>query len=310
MGLLDGRVAVVTGAGRGIGAAIARRYAAEGAAVVVNDLGGAPDGTGGDAGPAEETASLIRKAGGRAVADGGDVADTATGRRLVDTAVEEFGKLDVLVNVAGILRDRMIFNLEEEDWDAVIRVHLRGHYSTVRPASQYWRQQRNPEGDYRIINFTSVSGLDGSPGQPNYAAAKMGIVGLTYSLAQGLARYGVTANAIAPGAETRLTGTVPDDKRAAGRAGAEAAADPERSPEQIAPLAVYLASAGSRWLTGRVLSARGYEVGLYPNPEIVHQLNSTGPWDPEQLGELMEANFRRVADGLPPSLFAGQRTRN
>ncbi|MFI7008808.1 SDR family NAD(P)-dependent oxidoreductase [Streptomyces sp. NPDC050145] len=307
MGLLEGRVAVITGGGRGIGASIARRYAAEGASVVINDLGTTADGSGGDKGPAEEVAAEIRAAGGKAIADGGDIADVATGRRLVDAAVEEFGKLDILVNVAGILRDRMIFNLGEEDWDAVIRVHLKGHYSTVHPASQYWRQQRNAEGNYRIINFSSISGLDGSPGQANYAAAKMGVVGLTYSLAQGLAKYGVTANAIAPGAATRLTATVPDDKRATKRSAEEIA---ERSPDNIAPLAVYLGSERSGWLTGRTLSAAGYQVGLYSNPEIIRQLNGTEPWDVEKLGSLMETNFRRVADGLPPSVFAAQRTQN
>src|SRR6201996_9425271 len=213
MGVIDGRVAIITGGGRGIGASISRLFAKEGASLVINDLGGHADGTGSDEGPARQVADEITAAGGKAVADGGDIADVATGERLVRTAVERYGTLDIVVNVAGILRDRMIFNLPEEDWDAVIRVHLKGHYSTVRPASAYWREQRNPEGHYRVINFTSISGLDGSPGQPNYAAAKMGIVGLTYSLAQGLARYGVTANAIAPGASTRLTATVPAGKR-------------------------------------------------------------------------------------------------
>ncbi|MGW6459768.1 SDR family NAD(P)-dependent oxidoreductase [Streptomyces sp. NPDC055078] len=307
MGWLDGRVAVVTGGGRGIGESIARRFAAEGAAVVINDLGTSPDGVGGDKGPAEEVAAGIREAGGSAVADGGDIGDVATGERLVATAVEEFGRLDVLVNSAGIVRDRMIFNLGEEDWDAVIRVHLKGHYSTVRPAARYFREQRNPEGNYRIINFASVSGLEGSPGQPNYAAAKMGIVGLTYSLAQGLAKYGVTANAIAPGAATRMTATVPDDKRVS-KPGNEDA--PDRSPDNIAPLAVYLASERSAWLTGRTLGARGYQVGLYSNPEVIRQLNTTRAWDPGQLGDLMEDNFRRVADGLPPSAFAAQLNRD
>ena len=217
MGVIDGRVAIITGGGRGIGASIARLFAAEGAAVVINDLGGNADGTGSDEGPAKQMADEITDAGGQAVADGGDIADVATGERLVRTAVERFGKLDIVVNVAGILRDRMIFNLPEADWDEVIRVHLKGHYSTVRPAAAYLREQRNPAGHYRVINFTSVSGLDGSPGQPNYAAAKMGIVGLTYSLAQGLARYGVTANAIAPGAATRMTATVPDRQEGAER---------------------------------------------------------------------------------------------
>ena len=306
MGVIDGKVAIVTGGARGIGASISRLFAAEGASVVLNDFGGHPDGTGADEGPAKRVVDEITAAGGTAVADIGDVADVATGQRLVDTAVERFGRLDILVNVAGILRDRMIFNLSEEDWDAVIRVHLKGHYSTVRPASAYWREQRNPGGHYRIINFTSVSGLDGSPGQPNYASAKMGIIGLTYSLAQGLARYGVTANAIAPGAATRLTATVPDEKRL--RDAPEE--DPERSPDNIAPLALYLAGERSDWLTGRVLSSSGYEVGLYANPQIVRQLNSPGPWSYDELSTLIERGFRPAADGLPPSLFAAQIKKN
>jgi NAD(P)-dependent dehydrogenase (short-subunit alcohol dehydrogenase family) len=305
MGVIDGRVAIVTGGGRGIGASISRLFAAEGAAVVVNDLGGSTDGTGSDDGPAMEIAEEIVATGGRAVADGGDIADVATGERLVRTAVQQFGRLDIVVNVAGILRDRMIFNLPEADWDAVIRVHLKGHYSTARPAAAYFREQRNPDGHYRIINFTSVSGLDGSPGQPNYAAAKMGIVGLTYSLAQGLARYGVTANAIAPGAATRMTATVPSGKWVV-REGGPSPEDPVRSPDNVAPVALYLASEQSDWLTGRVISARGYDVGLYANPEIIRQLSAPGPWDYEKLAEQMERSFRPVADGLPRSLFASQ----
>src|SRR5580693_5026469 len=273
MGVIDGRVAIITGGGRGIGASISRLFAREGAALVINDLGAHPDGTGSDEGPAKQIAEQITAAGGAAVADGGDIGDVATGERLVDTAVKEFGKLDIVVNVAGILRDRMIFNLTENDWDEVIRVHLKGHYSTVRPASAYWREQRNPQGHYRVINFTSVSGLDGSPGQPNYAAAKMGIVGLTYSLAQGLARYGVTANAIAPGAATRLTATVPADRRVSGE-DRPSPDDIERSPDNIAPLALYMASERSDWLTGRVVSSAGFEVGLYENPTVIRQLSS------------------------------------
>ncbi|XVV39637.1 SDR family NAD(P)-dependent oxidoreductase [Streptomyces sp. CA-100214] len=304
MSRLQGRVAIVTGGGRGIGAAIAKRFAAQGASVVVNDLGGSPDGVGGDEGPAREIVEGIVAAGGQAVADSGDVADVETGQRLVDLAVSTFGKLDVVVNNAGILRDRMIFNMEEADWDAVIRVHLRGHYSTVRPAAAYFHEQRNPEGNYRFINFTSVSGLDGSPGQANYAAAKMGVIGLTYSLAQGMARYGVTANAIAPGAATRLVATVAKDKLATRDRPADD--HPERSPDNVAILAEYLASERSGWLTGRTLSASGFNVGLYDNPEIVRQLSGTAPWDVDTLGDLMEKNFKRVADGLPPSLFASQ----
>lgn len=303
MGALEGKVAIITGGGRGIGAAITRAFSREGAAVVVNDLGTSADGVGGDAGPAHDIVAEIQAAGGQAVADGGDIADTATGERLVQTAVDTFGKLDVVVNVAGILRDRMIFNLAEEDWDAVIRVHLRGHYSTVRPAAAYFRSQRNPDGNYRIINFTSVSGLQGSPGQPNYAAAKMGIVGLTYSLAQGLSRYGVTANAIAPGAATRLTATVPDEKAVGG-----AGADADMSPENITPLAVYLASDRSGWLSGRVLSAQGRTVGLYSNPEEIAVVENPEPWSFDQISTALESDIRRLADGLPKSIFATQLT--
>ena len=305
MGVIDGRVAIITGAGRGIGASISRLFGREGAAMVVNDLGGNPDGTGSDEGPAKQIADEIVAAGGKAVADGGDIGDTVTGERLVRTAVETFGRLDIVVNVAGILRDRMIFNLSEQDWDAVIRVHLKGHYSTVRPASAYWREQRNPQGHYRIINFTSVSGLDGSPGQPNYAAAKMGIVGLTYSLAQGLARYGVTANAISPAATTRLIATVQPDKRLT-REGQPSEEDLERSPDNIAPVALYLASEQSDWLTGRVVSSSGFEVGLYENPQVIRQLSSAGPWDYHKLAAMMERSFRPAANGLPPSVFTSQ----
>jgi NAD(P)-dependent dehydrogenase (short-subunit alcohol dehydrogenase family) len=307
MGIIDGRVAIITGGARGIGGSISRLFASEGAALVINDLGGGADGEGGDEGPAKQIADEIVAAGGQAIADGGDIADVATGERLVKTAVEQYGKLDIVINVAGILRDRMIFNLSEEDWDKVIRVHLKGHYSTVRPASAYWREQHSPQGHYRIINFTSVSGLDGSPGQPNYAAAKMGIVGLTYSLAQGLARYGVTANAIAPGAATRLTATVPTDKQVK-RDDRPSDQDIERSPDNIAPVALYLASERSDWLTGRVISSAGFEVGLYENPTIIRQLSAPGPWEYDKLAKMMEKSFRPAANGLPDSLFASQLT--
>jgi NAD(P)-dependent dehydrogenase (short-subunit alcohol dehydrogenase family) len=301
MGVIDGRVAIVTGGGRGIGASVSRLFAREGAKVVINDLGAGADGSGKDDGPATRIADEIQAAGGAAVADGGDIGDVATGERLVRTAVERFGRLDIVVNVAGILRDRMIFNMPEEDWDAVIRVHLKGHYVTARPAAAYFREQRNPGGHYRIINFTSLSGLDGSPGQPNYAAAKMGIVGLTYSLAQSLARYGVTVNAISPSAATRLTATIPAGRLAVDQQPPDE--DPERSADNIAPVALYLASEESDWLTGRVLAAGGFDVGLYPNPQVIRQLSAAGPWEYGRLARQIERSFRPVADGLPDSVF-------
>lgn len=298
MGRLDGRVCIVTGAGRGIGAAVAKLLAAEGAKVVVNDIGVNLDGTGQDTRPAEQVAEEIRRAGGTAVANFDSVADHRAAEHLIHSTIQEFGQLDVLVNVAGILRDRMVFNMTEEEWDAVIAVHLKGTFNTTKFASQYWHDTR--AGNYRLINFTSGSGLFGAPGQPNYAAAKMGIVGFTYSCARALSKYGVTANAIAPGAATRMTESIPSERQLYRNA------DPrERAPENVAPIVAYLASVESGWLNGRVIGARGYEVTLYTNPEPERQIVSTGPWELDRLFQLVERVFRPAVEGT--NLFSPPR---
>jgi NAD(P)-dependent dehydrogenase (short-subunit alcohol dehydrogenase family) len=292
MGRLDGRVAIVTGAGRGIGRSVALLLASEGASVLVNDLGSAVDGSGADSGPASQVVSEITAAGGKAIANGADVSDHASAEGMVRSAVEHFGRLDVLVNVAGILRDRMIFNMTEAEWDDVIRVHLRGTFNTSKFAAAHWRSLRDEAAQNRIINFTSVSGLHGAPGQPNYAAAKMGIVGLTYSCANALAKYGVTVNAISPGAATRMTESVPDARRRPGSSMMRPA--DERSPDNVAPIVAYLASERSGWITGRVIHTVGYEVALYNNPEPVVRVIGTGPWDPDALADQVERSFRRA----------------
>jgi NAD(P)-dependent dehydrogenase (short-subunit alcohol dehydrogenase family) len=286
MGSLDGRVAIVTGAGRGIGRSVAVLLASEGMSVVVNDLGGALDGSGSDAGPARQVADEIGGRGGRAVTNGADVSDHAAAEDLIKTAISEFGRLDVLVNAAGILRDRMVFNMTEQEWDDVIRVHLKGAFNTTKFAAAHWRAQRDQSAQNRIINFTSVSGLHGNPGQPNYAAAKMGIVGLTYSAANSLARYGVTVNAVSPGAATRMTESVPDDRRRARPGTAD-----ERSPDNVAPLVAYLASERSGWITGRIVHAAGYEVALYNNPQPVIRLIGAEPWPLDALAAQIERSF-------------------
>jgi NAD(P)-dependent dehydrogenase (short-subunit alcohol dehydrogenase family) len=286
MGLLDGRVAIVTGAGRGIGRSVATLLAAEGAAVVVNDLGSAVDGSGSDTGPAGAVVTSIVEAGGQAVANGADVSDHGAAESLIRSAVDQFGRLDVLVNVAGILRDRMIFNMSEQEWDDVIRVHLKGTFNTSKFAAIHWRSLRDAAAQHRIINFTSVSGLHGSPGQPNYAAAKMGIVGLTYSCANSLAQYGVTVNAISPAAGTRMTDSVPTERRRA-----RTSTDEERSPDNIAPVVAYLASEQSGWITGRIVHSAGYEVSLYNNPEAVIRLIGTEPWQLDDLASQVERSF-------------------
>jgi NAD(P)-dependent dehydrogenase (short-subunit alcohol dehydrogenase family) len=288
MGRLDGRVAIVTGAGRGIGRSVALLLASEGASVIVNDLGAAVDGSGQDSGPAHDTVAAIADAGGKAIANSADISDFSAADGLIGTAIEEFGRLDVLVNAAGILRDRMVFNMTEQEWDDVIRVHLKGTFNTTRFAAARWRSLRDETGQNRVINFTSVSGLHGAPGQPNYAAAKMGIVGLTYSAAHSLAKYGVTVNAISPGAATRMTDSVPTDRR---RAGTAAAAADERSPDNVAPIVAYLASERSGWINGRIIHSAGYEVSLYNNPEPISRIIGVGRWDADALSDQVERAF-------------------
>ncbi len=289
MGTLDGRVAIVTGAGRGIGRSSALLLASEGASVVVNDLGGAMDGTGRDRGPAQLVVDEITIAGGKAVASSADISDHAAAEELIKTAIGEFGRLDVLVNVAGILRDRMIFNMSEQEWDDVIRVHLKGTFNTSKFAAAHWRSLREESAQNRIINFTSVSGLHGSPGQPNYAAAKMGIVGLTWSSANALAKYGVTVNAVSPAAATRMTDSIPTDRRRTDRPADE---DHRRSPDNVAKVVAYLASERSGWLTGRIVHSSGYEVSLYSNMAPVVRLIAEQPWELDDLAAEVERSFR------------------
>jgi NAD(P)-dependent dehydrogenase (short-subunit alcohol dehydrogenase family) len=291
MAVLSGRRIVVTGAGRGIGAAIARLCASEGALVVVNDLGTTVDGTGRDqASPADEVTARISGAGGTALAHRADVADPDQAADLIETAIREFGGIDVLVNTAGILRDKMIFNMEPEEWDAVQRVHLRGTFNTTRIAARYWRKER--AGGYRLINTTSIAGLYGAPGQPNYAAAKLGIVGFTYSCANALLRYGVTANALCPGALTRMAGGLSD---------AGGLADDELSvltAENVAPAVVYVASLASAWLTGQVFGAMGRSISLYNRPAVVREIVTSGDgWAVDDVFARFEPAFRPVTDG-------------
>jgi NAD(P)-dependent dehydrogenase (short-subunit alcohol dehydrogenase family) len=257
MGLCEGRVAIVTGAGRGIGREHALMLAEHGAAVVVNDVGGTPEGTGSDLTPAQEVVAEIEAMGGRAVVNTGDVSDWDEAGAMVDQAVEEFGRLDVLVSNAGILRDRMLVNMSEDEWDAVVKVHLKGTFAPARHAAAYWRNRAKAgeENDARIINTTSVSGIYGNPGQTNYGAAKMGIAGFTIIAALELARYGVTVNAISPGALTRLTEPLR----------AEPPSEQEReaaSPRWIAPICTWLASPLSRNVTGRVFQVHGHEIAI------------------------------------------------
>ena len=250
--LCEGRIAIVTGAGRGIGREHALSLAAHGAKVVVNDLGGNVDGSGGDLTPAEQVAQEIKGMGGEAVANGDSVSSWEGAQRLVNTAVETFGDLHAVINNAGILRDRMLTNMTEEEWDAVINVHLKGTFAPSRWAAAYWREQAKAGKpvDGRIINTTSVSGIYGNPGQTNYGAAKAGIAAFTNIAALELARYGVTVNAVAPVALTRMTeglGPAPetDEEREM------------RSPRWIAPIATWLASAESKDITGRVFEVSG-----------------------------------------------------
>jgi NAD(P)-dependent dehydrogenase (short-subunit alcohol dehydrogenase family) len=280
MGLCEGRIAVVTGAGRGIGREHALSLARHGAKVVVNDLGGNVDGTGDDLTPAQQVVEEIRTAGGEAVANGDDVSSWEGAQALVNTAIETFGDLHVVVNNAGILRDRMLTNMTEEEWDAVIKVHLKGTFAPSRWAAAYWREQvkAGKEVDGRIINTTSVSGLYGNPGQTNYGAAKAGIASFTNIAALELGRYGVTVNAVAPVALTRMTeglGPAPETEEER----------EQRSPRWIAPIVTWLASTESKGVTGRVFEAAGNVLAV---AEGWHRGPATAPVDdPTQLGPVV-----------------------
>ncbi|AYG03155.1 SDR family oxidoreductase [Gryllotalpicola protaetiae] len=283
MGLCDGRVAVVTGAGRGIGREHALALARAGARVVVNDIGAAVDGSGGSGGPAAQVVAEIEAAGGRAVANTDDISDFEAAGRVIQSALDAFERLDVVVNNAGILRDRMLVNMTPEEWDAVIRVHLRGTFAMAQQAAAHWRSQSKAghEVDARIINTTSNSGLFGNPGQANYGAAKAGIAGFTVIAALELERYGVTVNAISPGADTRMTvGVLPE-----GAPGADGF-DP-RDPANISPLVVWLASPRSRAVTGQVFLVRGSSVAIAERWRKGAEVVTDGRWDPAALGELV-----------------------
>jgi NAD(P)-dependent dehydrogenase (short-subunit alcohol dehydrogenase family) len=281
-GICDGRVVVVTGAGRGLGRAHALAFAAEGARVVVNDLGVGLDGAPGPGSPAGQVVDEIRAAGGEAIAHGGDIATTEGAASLIMIALEAYGRLDALVNNAGFLRDRMLVNLDEDDWDDVVRVHLKGHFLPLRHAAAYWRAEtkagRTPVA--RIVNTSSGAGLSGSVGQGNYSAAKAGIVGLTLVAAAELARYGVQVNAIAPAARTRMTERTFAETMAAPSTGFDAMA-----PENVSPLVVWLGSPAAAGVTGRVFEAEGGRItvmeGWRPGPSA----DKGARWSPAEAGE-------------------------
>lgn len=298
-GLVDGRVVIITGAGRGIGRAHALAFAAEGAKVVVNDIGAGADGSATGESPAEQVVAEIIAAGGQAVVNGDDVADWAGAENLIKTAIDTFGGLDVLVNNAGFLRDRMLVGMSEGEWDAVIRVHLKGHFAPLRHAAAYWRAEAKAgkTADARIINTSSGAGLQGSIGQGNYAAAKAGIAEMTIQAAAELKNYGVSVNAIAPAARTRMT-------VGAGGAMAEAMAAPEEgfdamAPENISPLVVWLGSAESKDVTGRVFEVEGGKITVAEGWRHGPSEDKGDRWDPKEIGPVVATLLEKAEIPTP-----------
>jgi NAD(P)-dependent dehydrogenase (short-subunit alcohol dehydrogenase family) len=295
-GICDGRVVVVTGGGRGIGRGHALEFARQGAKVVVNDLGADVYGTGRTSDVADAVVEEIRGLGGEAVSDGEDVADFDGAGRLIKKAVDTFGRLDVLVNNAGILRDRMIFNMDPEEWDAVIRVHLRGTFCCTRHAATHWRE-RSKAGEHldaRIINTSSPSGIYGNAGQSNYGAAKAGIASFTIIAARELERYGVTVNAVSPGARTRMTENLGIGQVPVGDDGFDYYA-----PENIAPVVVWLASEQSKGITGRVFEAAGGRIGIAEGWRRGPSVSKDARWEPAAVGPAIEELLARAAPITP-----------
>ena len=293
--LLDGRVAVVTGAGRGIGREEALLLAKNGAKVVVNDLGGSFDGTGADSSPAQQVVDEIKALGGEAVANFESVTDFDGAKRIVESAIAAFGKLNILVNNAGILRDRMIFNMSEDEWDAVLNVHLKGSFNCARHACEYWREQHK-QGNVlngRMINTSSDAGLLGSPGQPNYGPAKAALATLAIIVDREMQKYGVTANAIAPLARTRMTVDATPQT-------APLMAEPDKAgehdyfdPAHIAPLVTWLASEDAASVHGEVFRVGGGCVWLMQGWHSVGTVKKRGTWDAAELGEQLKGELAK-----------------
>ncbi|MFZ4584139.1 MAG: SDR family oxidoreductase [Acidimicrobiia bacterium] len=302
MGLLDGKVAIVTGAGRGIGRSHALLLASEGAKIVVNDLGGGREGDGADATPAEQVASEIVAAGGAAVANHENIATWPGAEALINQAVSAFGKLDILVNNAGILRDGMSFNLTEEEWDSVITVHLKGHFAPSHFAARYWREQAK-SGEVtsgRIINTSSESGLFGNAGQANYAAAKAGIASMTIVMARELAKYGVTVNAIAPRARTRMTETIPG---AADFMVAKEGEFDQWSPDNISPIIGFLASDAAADISGQTFIVWADHVYSTTGWRILNDVAKGDRWTVSELVEKKGDLFAGGSSEIPPMSF-------
>jgi NAD(P)-dependent dehydrogenase (short-subunit alcohol dehydrogenase family) len=293
MGICDERVVVVTGSGRGLGREHALEFARQGAKVVVNDLGAEVDGSGSSAGPAGEVVDEIRAMGGEAVANGDDVSDYEGAGRLIQAAIDTFGGLDVLVNNAGILRDRMLANMSIDEWDSVIRVHLRGTFAPTRHAIDFWRgrSKAGETNDARIINTTSPSGLYGNVGQTNYSTAKAGIASLTVVAAMELARYGVTVNAIAPVAMTRMT----ENLIPAGSSEDEPEKFDPFAPENVSPLVVWLGSPESAAITGRVFNVNGGSISVAEGWVAGPRVNKRAKWDPAELGAVVPELVEKAA---------------
>jgi len=292
MGALDGRVAIITGAGRGIGREHALLFASEGAKLVVNDLGGAVDGSGDDRTAAQQVVDEIKELGGEAIANGDDVADWDGGKRLIEAAIDAFGDLHVLVNNAGILRDRVLVNMSEEDWDSVVHVHMKGHFVPTRHAAAYWREQTKAGREVKaaVVNTSSTSGLLGNPGQTNYGAAKAGIAALTVIAAQELSRYGVRVNAIAPAARTRMTEGTPGLSDIVGKPSDPGTFD-VWDPANVSPLVAYLSTEGCP-ANGRVFFVQGGTIRTFQNWTMTDTLERQYRWTVGDLEAEMVALLR------------------